>query len=168
MRVKWSRNLKNIYFMNVLHARNTQRWQSTNDGNLYFRFEQFQIIPLTPLLLTFIKNTALGVLSFSIHHFCSICNQSELTQVRIITFEKKNKKWALVEKPLKRNKQFDLKICSAFGKILYCIRKYFIIWDVQPQEKNDVESGCLWLAAETKSYSIFGTNNCSKIITIQY
>ena len=78
--------------MNVLHARNTQSWQSTNDGNLYFRFEQFQIIPLTPLLLTFIKNTALGVLPFSIHHFCSICNQSELTQVRIITFEKKNKK----------------------------------------------------------------------------
>ena len=41
------------------------------------------------LLVTFNKNTALGVLSFSIHHFCSIYNQSELTQVCIIKFEKK-------------------------------------------------------------------------------
>ena len=45
------------------------------------------------LLVTFNKNTALGVLSFSIHHFCSIYNRSELTQVCIIKFEKKNERW---------------------------------------------------------------------------
>ena len=96
--------------------------------------------------------------------FASICNQSEWTQVCIRTFEKKQiKKWALERKLQKKNKLFHLKVCNALGKTLYCIRKHFIMWDVQPQEN---ESGCLWQAAKTnKKTSIFGTNNCSKIRT---
>ena len=67
----------------------------------YFHFEQLSIFPLVSLLLTFNKFTALGVLSFSIHHFyVSQYNQCEWTQVYIRTFEKKqtkNERWK--EKP---------------------------------------------------------------------
>ena len=42
------------------------------------------------------------------------------------------------------------KVCNALGMILYCIRDYFIMWNVQTQEKkwsekwvfvNDLEKG---------------------------
>ena len=43
---------------------------------------------------------------------------------------------------------------------MYCIRKYFFMWDVQAQEKK-------WYAkaAKTKEYSILGTYKCSKLRT---
>ena len=43
---------------------------------------------------------------------------------------------------------------------MYCIRKYFFMWDVQAQEKK-------WYAkaAKTKEYSILGTYKCSKLTT---
>ena len=31
---------------------------------------------------------------------------------------------------------FYLKVCNVLGKILYSIRKYFVTWDVHPQEKK--------------------------------
>ena len=61
-----------------------------------------------------------------------------------------------------------LKVCNVLGKILYSIRKYFVTWDVHPQEKkwsekrvfgNDLESGCFWQAIKTKRYRIFVTKN---------
>ena len=44
------------------------------------------------------------------------------------------------------------------------------MWDVQShsitwRSRNDLEKGCLTQAAKTKKYSIFGTNDCSKIRT---
>ena len=37
--------------------------------------------------------------------------------------------------------------CNVLGNILYCIRKYFILWDVQLhsntwRSRNDLERGC--------------------------
>ena len=63
----------------------------------YLYFEQLSIIPMVSLLLTFIKYTASGVLTFSIlkmhlHHFyVSKYNQWEWTQIYIRTFAKKQK-----------------------------------------------------------------------------
>ena len=72
-----------------------------------------------------------------------------------------------------------LEVCNVSGKILYCIRKNFIMWDVQSHSitrlsRNDQESGCLQMiwkvrcllqAAKTKIYNMFCTNNCFKMRT---
>ena len=39
-------------------------------------------------------------------------------------------------KPQNKNKLFYLKACNVSDKIFCCIHKYFIMWDVQPQEKK--------------------------------
>ena len=46
---------------------------------------------------------------------------------------------------LRRNKQN----MSVFGKILYCIRKYFIMWDVQSHKCGD--QAMIWKVGACKS-----------------
>ena len=54
---------------------------------MYFQFEQLLIIPVVSLLVTLNKYTALGVLSFSMYHFC-VSKYSQSMR----TFEKKQTK----------------------------------------------------------------------------
>ena len=44
----------------------------------------------------------------------------------------------------KKQKQFYWKVCNVLGNIFHCIRKYFIMWDVQYhnitwRSRNDLE-----------------------------
>ena len=94
-----------------------------------FSLEQLSIICAVSLLLTFTKNTASGVLSFSIHHFyVSKYNQWERTQVYIRTFKKKqtkNERWK--ENHRKKRNYFigmyatsQVRFFIAFVNILQC------------------------------------------------
>ena len=55
------------------------------------------------------------------------------------------------KKTIVKNKLFYLKVCNVLDKIWCYIRKYFIMWDIQPQGKkssgklfvNDLKSGRL-------------------------
>ena len=76
--------------------------------------------------------------------FNQIVNRTQRQNIR----EGTNKKYALERKQLKKNKLFYLKVCNVLRTILYCIRKYFIMWDVQPhsiisRSRNDPEYRCL-------------------------
>ena len=119
------------------------------NGVAYSHFEQVSIIFVISLLLTFNKYTALGVSSFSIHHFyVSKYNQWEWTQVYIRTFKKKQTKNERWKENHRKKETIWLKCINVLGKIFYCIRKYFIVWDVQShsltrRSRNDLESGSL-------------------------
>ena len=63
-----------------------------------------------------------------LEHLIQIVNRTQKQNIR----EETNKKNALERKQLKKNKLFYLKVCHVLRKIFYCIRKYFIMWDVQP------------------------------------
>ena len=90
------------------------------NGVAYFHFEELSIIFVMSLLLTFNKYTALGVFSFSIHHFyVSKYNQWEWTQVYIRTEKKqtKNERWK--ENHRRKTNYFD-------GKYATSLVRFFI------------------------------------------
>ena len=67
------------------------------------------------------------------------------------------------KKSIAEKNLFYWKVCNVLSKILCCICKYFIMYDVQShniirRSKNDLESGCLSQADNC-------SNNCSKIKT---
>ena len=87
-----------------------------------------------------------------------------------------NKKWALERKPWKKNKLFHWKACNVFCKILYCIRKYFIMWMsnliVLRGDQEMIWKVCvcdrqkyIYIYIYIYIYSIFYTNNSSNIRT---
>ena len=62
------------------------------------------------------------------------------------------------KKSIEKNELFYLKVFNFLDKILYCICKYFIMWDVQSQEKKWSEK---WMFV-TGCKKIIGTKNCPK------
>ena len=168
MRVKRWRNVKYLIYKNNAEKNGTFHMQimikggnkhrriiydtcsklsiRAQNGVAYFHFEQLSITFAVSLLPTFNKYAASGVLSFSMHHFyVSKYIQWERTQVYVRTFDKKQTKNEKNNMPQKKSKLFYRKVWNVFGKIFYCIRKYFIMWDVQShsitrRSGNDLES----------------------------
>ena len=101
------------------------------------------------LLLTFNKCTALGVLPFSIHHFYVSKHNSQSEHKFALERLRRNKqKMSAGKKTIEEKQTIYLKVCNILDKTLHCIRKYFIMWDIQfdsmtRRSRNDPESGCL-------------------------
>ena len=121
------------------------------------------------LLLTLNKYTASGVLSFSVHQFMfrNIISENEL---RFASEHLRRSKHKMNDgkKTAEEKQTILLKVCNVLGKILYCIRKNFIMWDVQSHSivgkwvfVNDLESAVFVTGRKNKN--MFCTNNCFKM-----
>ena len=79
--------------------------------------------------------------------FQNIISQSE-RKFASEHLRRNKQKMSAGKKLQKKNKLFYFKVCNFLGKILYCICKYFIMWDVQSHSikrpsRNDLDIGCL-------------------------
>ena len=146
VRVKRPRNVKYLFYRNNDYSKLSIRAQ--NQRRIYSLWTHFNN-SREALLTNFQQIYSLGSFVFLQHIIFMVQNIISRSEHNCgLKQSRRNKQKTSAGKKIIGQKQTILqKVCNLLRKIFYCIRRCFIMWDVQShcvtrRSRNDLESGC--------------------------